>query len=82
MRTFAAALLAVATQAVPTAIFHGLGDACIYGGMRRFTKQIASGTGDYADCIEVGNGTLTSILTNFETQAEMVKKSLEALPSI
>lgn len=78
MRTFALALSAAAVQAVPTAIFHGLGDACIYGGMRRFTKQIASGTGDYADCIEVGNGTLTSILTNFETQAEMACQNIQA----
>jgi hypothetical protein len=32
------------TKAVPTAIFHGLGDQCKNGGMENFTKEIADGT--------------------------------------
>ena len=70
MKGFTAALLAATATAVPTAIFHGLGDACIYPGMHSFTKQIGEGTGDYAKCVEVGNGSLTSIFENFEKQAE------------
>ena len=27
----------ITSAAVPTAIFHGLGDSCYYGGMRDFT---------------------------------------------
>ena len=68
--TFAAALAAATASAVPTAIFHGLGDACIYPGMHHFTKQIKEGTGDYAKCVEVGNGSITSITDNFMDQAE------------
>ena len=68
---FTAALLAATAAAIPTAVFHGLGDACIYPGMHSFTKQIGSGTGDFAKCVEVGNGSLTSIMTNFEKQGEM-----------
>lgn len=52
-------------SAIPTAIFHGLGDACIYPGMHSFTKSIKKQTGDYASCIEVGNGSITSITDNF-----------------
>lgn len=68
--TFAAALAIGAASAVPTAIFHGLGDACIYPGMHSFTKDIKEQTGDYAHCIEVGNGSLTSIHDNFMDQAK------------
>jgi len=39
--TFAAALGLASAYATPTAIFHGLGDACIYPGMHSFTKDIA-----------------------------------------
>ena len=70
MKGFTAAVLAATATAVPTAIFHGLGDACIYPGMHSFTKKIGEGTGDYAKCVEVGNGSLTSIFENFEKQAE------------
>lgn len=67
MKTFTAALLAASATAIPTAIFHGLGDACIYPGMKSFTKQIGEGTGDFAKCVEVGNGSLTSIFKNMES---------------
>jgi hypothetical protein len=30
----------VSTESLPTAIFHGLGDACIYPGMHHLTKEI------------------------------------------
>ena len=70
MKGFTAAVLAATATAIPTAIFHGLGDACIYPGMHSFTKKIGEGTGDYAKCVEVGNGSLTSIFENFEKQAE------------
>merc|ERR1712176_57123 len=77
MKTFTAALLAASATAVPTAIFHGMGDACIYGGMRNFTKEIKEQTGDYAACVEVGNGTLTSFLESFEKQAESACASIQ-----
>lgn len=63
--------VAAASTALPTAIFHGLGDACKNSGMKNFTKEIADGTGAYAACLEVGNGAETSILTNMHKQAEM-----------
>jgi Palmitoyl protein thioesterase len=54
----------------PTAIFHGMGDSCYFPGMWEFANQVASSTNNYATCIEIGWGTTTSILENFETQAE------------
>ena len=76
--TFAAALAAATASAIPTAIFHGLGDACIYPGMHHFSKEIANGTGDYAKCLEVGNGSITSITDNFMDQAEKACNKLLA----
>ena len=75
---FGSALIVSAAIATPTAIFHGMGDACIYPGMRHFTKEIKEQTGDYAACIEVGNGSLTSLFDNFENQAEMACAKLQA----
>lgn len=77
MRTFGVALLAGAATAVPTAIFHGMGDACIYPGMHSFSKEIGEQTGDYAACVEVGNGTLTSLFENFEKQAETACQKIQ-----
>ena len=76
--TFAAALAAATASAIPTAIFHGMGDACIYPGMHHFTKEIAAGTGDYAKCLEVGNGSITSLTDNFMDQAEKACQKLLA----
>ena len=64
--SFVAAMAAASAAAIPTAIFHGLGDACMYPGMKKFTKKIEKGTGSYAKCLEVGNGSLTSMTKNFE----------------
>jgi len=36
--------------------------------MKQFTKEIADKTGDTAVCVEVGNGMMTSIFENFQTQ--------------
>jgi hypothetical protein len=56
-----------ALAGVPTAIFHGFGDSCIFPGMWEFTDEIASLTNNYATCVEIGWGTTTSIFENFET---------------
>jgi hypothetical protein len=50
---------------IPTAIFHGFGDECDNYGMQKFTDSIANQTGAYAVCIEIGWGSLTSIMDNF-----------------
>ncbi len=73
------ALTAVAAQAaVPTAIFHGLGDACANRGMKEFTQEIAMGTGAHAECVEIGFGSTTSIFENFEEQAETACQNILA----
>lgn len=59
-----------ATAAVPTALFHGLGDSCYYPGMKEFTNTIANLTDAKAHCVEIGWGSVTSIFENFEKQAE------------
>lgn len=51
---------------IPTAIFHGFGDECDFYGMQDFVEKIADQTGSYAECIEIGSGSLTSIFENFE----------------
>jgi palmitoyl-protein thioesterase len=73
-----AAALSSTDAAVPNAIFHGLGDCCLYPGMKNFTEKIAAGTGSYAKCMKVGNGSETSMAVNFETQAKMACDSINA----
>ena len=64
----ASILAAYATAtAVPTAIFHGLGDACHHRGMKQFTEEIQDKTGAYAACVEIGSGSVSSIFMNFES---------------
>ena len=77
---FASATIALESEnlTTPNAIFHGLGDCCIYPGMHRFANNIGDGTGAYSKCVEIGNGTLTSWATNFETQAQMACESVAA----
>lgn len=55
---------------IPTAMFHGLGDACIMPGDIRFDEIIKEGTGAYIKCIEVGLPSIGEIFNNFETIAQ------------
>jgi palmitoyl-protein thioesterase len=77
----ASLLVTLSLAAVPTAIFHGLGDACHHRGMKEFTEEIAQQTGAYAACIEIGTGSMTSIFENFEKQCESACASLLADPN-
>ena len=54
----------------PTAVFHGLGDACIFPGDIQIDHLIAKGTNAYVKCIEVGLPSLGEYLANFEHVAE------------
>ena len=63
---------------VPTAVFHGMGDACIFPGMRSLDKMIAAGTGGYVECIDVGIPSVGEVFTNFETMAEKTCAKLKA----
>jgi len=56
----------VGDKCYPTVVFHGFGDQCSNEGMADFTKEIASGVGTYAECVEIGNGASDSIYMNFE----------------
>lgn len=55
---------------LPTAIFHGFGDQCSNPGMGDFTETISKYTGSYAECIEIGDGSGSSIFEAFDSQAE------------
>jgi hypothetical protein len=63
---------------IPTAVFHGLGDGCIYGGMHQITNAFAKGTGSYAKCIEVGLPTIGEYFNNFEHVAQESCKKIAA----
>lgn len=70
-------LINTSATVVPTAIFHGMGDACHHRGMKQFTKEIGEKTGAYSACIEVGSGSITSLFENFETQGEQACTALK-----
>ena len=68
-----ATLIAIieAKKALPTAVFHGLGDQCVNPGMHNFARELGMQTGSYSHCVEVGNGTETSFFGNFHKQGQM-----------
>lgn len=71
-------------NAVPIAVFHGLGDNCMNPGMKNFTKEIGQKTGNaYSKCIKIGaaGGTIDSIFMNFEKQAEEGCKRINEDPN-
>ena len=61
---------------VPTAIFHGMGDACINPGIGQIDKIIKKGTGAEVHCIEVGLPSVGEVYNNFETIAKKSCKEL------
>lgn len=58
-----------ASKGVPTAMFHGFGDACINPGDLQFNEQIRRSTKAPVHCIEVGLPFVGEVLNNFETIA-------------
>ena len=68
------------TSAVPTAMFHGLGDACENPGMESIDKMLEQGTGATVKCIEVNTIGGGEIFGNFETIAEEGCKKIAADP--
>lgn len=65
------------SKALPVAVFHGLGDACIFPGMLRLTNYFSRQLNTYSRCIETG-GNILDWFTNFHYQA---KKGCERLKS-
>jgi Palmitoyl protein thioesterase len=57
------------STAIPTAVFHGFGDACVNPGMSHFGSIIAQGTGGKVHCIEVGAPSFGEVFNNFESIA-------------
>lgn len=62
----------------PVAIFHGMGDSCSFPGMQSFTSYISSKVQAYAECIEIGDGSIDSIAMKFTTQGEQACASLQS----
>ena len=46
--------------------------------MHNFAMEVAEKTGAYAHCVEVGNGSETSIFGNFQHQADMACQAIQA----
>lgn len=63
---------------VPTAMFHGFGDACANSGMKQIDQVIADGMGAPVHCIEVG--TSGEVIGNFETIAKNSCEQVAANP--
>lgn len=67
-----------ADTGVPTAMFHGFGDACLNPGDGQFDRLISKGTNAHAQCIEVGIPAFSSVVNNFEHIAEESCKKVAA----
>jgi hypothetical protein len=47
----------------PTVIFHGVRQKCVEPQLVDYVTILSEGTGGYVECIEIGNGDVTSIFT-------------------
>ena len=54
---------------IPTAVFHGFGDACINPGMINFNRELKKGTKGKVKCIEVGWPSFGEVFNNAESVA-------------
>ena len=73
-------VFSLSTTPYPVAIFHGMGDACSNSGMNSFTQYVAASLNTYAECIEIGDGGISSITMKFSLQAEAACTALKANP--
>ncbi len=73
-------LILFISHSYPVAIFHGFGDSCSFYGMQSFTNYISSALNTHAECIEIGDGSLSSISMKFSLQAESACSSLKSNP--
>lgn len=74
-------LIAVlASTRYPIAVFHGMGDSCSNSGMQSFTQYLSTSLNTYAECIEIGDGGVSSITMKFSLQAESACTTLKANP--
>lgn len=68
-------------QAVPVAVFAGMGDDCINPGMISFTKHFAQMLNTTAKCIRVGSGAISSIAMDFQSQGEAACDAIASDPT-
>ncbi|CAG9331899.1 unnamed protein product [Blepharisma stoltei] len=77
---FSGDISALTSGKYPTAIFHGLGDCCYYPGDIEFTDYIRKNVGTYTRCVEIGDGSATSWLEAFQSQANEGCEKIRADP--
>ena len=73
-------IFVAAVTAIPNAIFHGLGDNC-----KDNKKHLVKGLhlwmlGEYTECIQIGSGSITSIIMSLEKQAELACEQINLDP--
>ena len=60
-------ILSIAFSALPTIIFHGVNDEC-NSMMKSIARQVSESTDAHAECMEIGDGTITSDLFSVPVQ--------------
>lgn len=70
-------LLILSNCSLPVAIFHGLGDACIFPGMNRISNYFSKQLNTYSRCIETG-GNVIDWFTSFQSQAHRGCEAIKA----
>lgn len=65
----------------PIALFHGIGDGCDYKNTSKLVSNLAKDLDTHVECIEIGNGFLTSWFKNFTLQAEEACEKIKSNPN-
>jgi palmitoyl-protein thioesterase len=63
-------LLVSILSTYPIIILHGIGDACKFDGLTQLVHHLKTKLSVDVECIEIGNGFITSWFMNFSSQAE------------
>ena len=67
-------------EPVPTAIFHGVRQKCNEEKLILLEEEVRKGTGGYAQCIEIGNGEVSSIFSPMVLQVDEACKKIQEHP--
>lgn len=65
----------------PIAIFHGIGDGCNFKNTSTLVNNLAKDLNTHVECIEIGNGFITSWFRNFTKQAEEACQNIKENPN-
>ena len=64
----------------PTVLFHGVKQRCSEFMIQNLVNELATGSGGHVECIEIGNGDVTSIFSPIQSQVDEACQKVNGHP--